>query len=300
MLAILVATLGTVPAAATDKTDEESNWSGNIGIGAEYDSNVAILELDATSGEGDYAALIDLGVGYDRDLGDNADIKLGYDFSQSLHDQFSEFDLRLHRGSVGAGYDFGFVDGGIMGQYVHASLDGDKFLVFKQVSPYLSKLFGDRLYLRAAYAYTDKDYTNNPGRTAAATSLSTNAYVFLNGLDTYLMFGYKHDDEDAVEGRFDYVGQRFSTQLTQRVHALQRTLVFKARLQYEERDYSEPTPSIGAERRDERYRLKTSLEIPLSEHIAANTLYEYADNRSNLPAVDFDQHVVSIGLKAEF
>lgn len=301
VIAVLLAILGTMPAvAAADEPDKESGWSGNIGLGAEYDSNVAVLELDTASGNGDYAALIDLGIGYKRNLGDNADIKLGYDFSQTLHDEFDQFDLRLHRGSLDAGYDFGIVDGGIMGQYVRAELDGDKFLTFKQVSPYLSKLFGKTLFLRAAYARTDKDYASDPGRTTDARSLSADAYLFLNGLDTYLVFGYKHDDEDAREARFDYLGRQFKTQLTQRIHALRRELVFKVRAQYEERDYTAPTPSIGAERRDRRYRFKTSLEIPLSEHITADTAYEYADNRSNLEAVNFEQHVVSIGFGAKF
>lgn len=296
--AVLVAALGAAPAMADESG--ESPWSGNFGIGAEYDSNVAVLELDATSGESDYAGLIDFGLAYGRDLGENADIKIGYGFSQSLHDEFDEFDLRIHRGSLDTGYDFGVFEAGVMGHYAHASLDGDEFLVLKQVSPYLSKLFGESLFLRGAYVHTDKDYEDNPGREADKRAWSADAFVFLNGLTTYLVFGYERADEDAVDGRFDYDGRQFSAQFVQRIHTAQRALVFKARAQYEERDYSEPTPSIGAERRDERYRFKASLDIPLSERVTASTVYRYADNRSNLPAVDFEQHVASLMLGLEF
>lgn len=299
--AVLAATLGAAPATAAEAdASEQSPWSGNVGIGAEYDSNVAILELDATSGEGDQAALIDLGIAYGRDLGENADVKIGYDFSQSLHDEFTDFDLRIHRGSVDAGYDLGFVETGVMGHYAHASLDGDEFLVLKQASPYLSRLFGEVLFLRGAYAHTDKEYQDSPGREADKRAYSADAFVFLNGLATYLVFGYDDIEEDAVAGQFDYAGRQFSTQLVQRIRAAKRPWEFKLRLQYEDRDYSEPTPSIGEERRDERYQVKTSLEIPLSERFTARTVYKYADNRSNLPAVDFDQHVASLMLGLEF
>lgn len=299
MATAFVATFGAMPATAADQTGE-SAWSGNFGIGAEYDSNVAVLELDETTGDGDYAGLIDLGLAYEPDLGDNADFKIGYDFSQSLHDEFDEFDLRLHRGSVELGYDLGIFKAGVMGHYAHAALDGDEFLTLKRVSPYLSRLFGEVLFLRGAYVDTDKEYEDNPGRDADKRSYSADAFVFLNGLTTYLVFGYDRSDEDAVAAEFDYDGRKYSTQFVQRIGAGKRPLVFKARLRYEERDYTEPTPSIGEERLDERYQAKLSLDIPLSEHLTAQTAYHYADNRSNLPEVDFQEHVGSLMLSVGF
>lgn len=299
MAAALAATLAAVTATAADETGE-SPWSGNFGLGAEYDSNVAVLELDETAGEGDYAGLIDLGIAYEPDLGDNADFKIGYDFSQTLYDEFDAFDLRLHRGSAEFGYDLGVFKAGVMGHYAHAALDGDEFLILERVSPYLSRLFGEVLFLRGAYVDSDKEYEDNPDRDADKRAWSADAFVFLNGLTTYLVFGYDAVDEDAVAGRFDYDGRKYSTQFVQRIDAGERELVFKTRLGYEERDYSEPTPSIGAERLDERYRAKLSLDVPLSEHWTAQTAYEYADNRSNLPEVDFEQHVGTLVLNFEF
>lgn len=301
LAAAAIAAFGVAPVLAAQIGDkgDQSAWSGNIGIGAEYDSNVAVLELDATSGESDYAALAELGIAYDPDLG-NAKFKVGYDLSQSLHDEFDEFDLRVHRASVDAGYDFGLFETGVMGHYAHASLDGDRFLVLKRVSPYLSKLFGEALFLRAAYIRADKEYADDPEREAEKRAYSGDAFVFLNGLTTYLVFGYEDIEEDARAGRFDYDGRRGSVQFVQRFGSAERKIVFKTRLQYEERDYLEPTPSIGARRHDERRQAKLSLDIPLSESLTAETAYKYADNRSNLPAVDFDQHVGSLVLNFEF
>lgn len=303
-LAALIVT-GTVAAPMAGlAADSEDSWSGSLGLGAEYDSNVAVLELDETSGESDYAGLVDFGIAYDRDLGEHGNVTVSYDFSQSLYNEFSEFDLRIHRGSVDTSYDFRVVEAGLMAHYADAGLDGDEFLVWKQLSPYLSKLFGESLYLRGAYGHTEKEYADRagdrPGRDAEANSISGDAYVFLNGLNTYLVFGLKYEEEDALTDHFDYDGQRYSVQLAQRFHLMQRRLAFKTKLRYEARDYAEPDPLIGAERRDRRYLLKTSLDIPLTDRVTAGINYEYADNRSNLPAVDFEEHVASVRFGFEF
>ena len=48
----------------------------------------------------------------------------------------------------------------MMGHYVYAGLDSDEFMVMTQVSPYVSRRFGERLFVRGAYGYTDKGWRN--------------------------------------------------------------------------------------------------------------------------------------------
>jgi hypothetical protein len=280
------------PAASTPSEDERA-VSFEVGTGLEYDSNVAVLDLDTSTNAADLAAFAEFGVDYDKPDAGPFDLTLGYNFSQSLHDDFDAFDVRVHRGSGTASYDLGRVDIGTTMNVAAAALDGDGFLTIAQISPYVSRLVGERLFLRFAYARSDKDFAGTPVRDATADSVSSDAYVFLNGLRTYLVFGYRYDDEDAAGAEFDYAGHKLSAQLARRVQAGKRELTFKTYLRYETRDYDSVTPAIGAPRGDDRVQLETSLEVPLRERLVTRFGYKHSDNRSNLPSVDFDENVWS-------
>jgi hypothetical protein len=284
---------------AVTPTAQDRAVTINLGAGFEYDSNVAILELDTSTNAGDRAALLDFGVGYDKPGAGRFDVQAGYDFSQSLHDDFDGFDVRIHRGSATLSYDLGRVDIGATFQHADAELDGSDFLTLEQVSPYLSKLVGQRVFLRFAYAHSDKDFAGNPARGATADALSSDVYVFVDGLTTYLLFGYRHDDEDAVDAQFDYSGDMFRVQLTKRLNR-ERELTLRTSLRVENRDYDNPTTSIGAPRRDDRNQVEVSLELPVGERTIARLVYERANNRSNLPSVDFAEDVLSVRFRARF
>jgi hypothetical protein len=280
--------------------DEPKPVSFEVGTGLEIDSNVAVLELDSTSNAGDTAALLDFGVGYDRPSHGAFDLKAGYDFTQSLHDDFDEFDVRIHRGSGTLSYDLGRVDVGANLQYALAELDGREFLTLAQTSPYVSTLLGKRLFLRFAYAYSDKSFAGNFTRDAISDSLSADAYVFVDGLKTYLVFGYHLDDEDALDRQLDYSGHKLNVQLSHRLKAGSREITLKTYLRHEARDYDAPTLSIGAPREDDRYQLEASAELPLTARVRARVGYKHADNRSNLPSVDFGENVYSLTFSATF
>lgn len=272
--------------------------SFEIGAGLEHDSNVAVLELDSSAGAGDAAASFELGVAYDRPGDAKLDFGAGYNFWEAAHEDFAAFDVRIHRGSARMSYDFGRLDVGAMLQHAVAELDGNEFLTLTQVSPYLSRLAGQRLFLRFALADTDKDFAGNPARDASTSSLSSDAYVFLNGLTTYLVFGHRYDDESAVSAEFDYVGRRFSFQLSQRFAMRARDVTLRTYLRAEDRDYRAVTPSIGALRRDARRDLEIVAEIPAGQRVLTRVGVKRADNDSNLEAVDFAETVWSVGFSA--
>lgn len=285
--------------AGADDEQAERPVTFSLGLGAEYDSNVAVLELDSASNKGDVAALFEFGVKYDKPDEGRFDFRTGYDFSQTRHDDFDAFDVGIHRGSATFAWDLGSVDTGMNLQYAHAELDGEEFLVLEQFSPYVQKLMNERLFLRFALAYTEKAFAGNEGRNAEAASVSSDAYVFLDGLRTYLVFGHRYDDEDARDPQFDYGAHRFKVQLNRRFEVGSRTLTFKTYLRYETRNYQHLTPSIGAERQDDRYQFEALAELPLSQRVLATFGYKHADNQSNLSSLDFAEHVYSVKLSAE-
>lgn len=271
-----------------------------IGAGAEYDSNITVLELDTISNRSDVAALVDFSAAYAARPSERLSVDVGYHFSDRLHEDFDQYDVRIHRGSAELGFDFDAFDAGATFQYADASLAGDGFLVLKQTSPYVSRLFGERLFQRFAYVRTDKDFARNPGRDTDAHALSSDTYVFVDGLTTYLSFGYRYDTEDAVEPQFDYEGHRLKAQLSKRIPVAGRELRLRAALRVQMRRYDYPTPSIGEPRREDRWRLEASAELPITDSLTGSFGYTRSDNRSNLPVLDFAENVVSAGLRASF
>jgi len=268
--------------------------SGEVSVGGRYDSNVAVLDLDRSSDEGDEALLLEAGIAYERALGERASARVGYDFSQSLHETFDTFDLQTHRGSLNASYDLGSVGTGAMLQYVNARLDGEEFLVFRQLSPYITRMFGERLYVRGAYEYTDKEFDGRPSRDAQSHAGDIKVFWFLDGVKRYWLFGYQYTDEDASAASLDYDGHETSVQYTQRFTAAARTVTVKLRAGYETRDYRGVSASIGEPRDEERLKLGSSLSWALSERWTTEASYEYAVFDSNLPVVDFSEHIVEL------
>ena len=197
-----------------------------------------------------------------RDAG-RFDLQAGYDFSQSLHDDFDAFDVRIHRGSATLSYDSGRVDIGTTLQHAYAELDGNEFLTLQQISPYVSKLVGQpavpALRVRAIRTRTSRAIRR---ARPTANALSADAYVFVDGLTTYLVFGYRHDDEDAIDAQFDYARRHAPRAALEAAHGRRaRAHVADVRCASRDRDYDSPTPSIGAPRRDDRAQLELSLEF---------------------------------------
>jgi hypothetical protein len=281
------------------QTDERA-VSFEVGTGIEYDSNVALLELDTATNVGDRLAVLDFSAAYDMRSNNAFDLKAGYNFSATAHEDFSDFDLRIHRGSATLSYDLGRVDLGSVFQHAVAKLDGAGFMTLTQASPYLSMLMGKRFFFRIAFTRTDKDFDDNPARAALGDAFSSDLYYFVNGLRTYVLVGFRHDEEDAIDGQFDYSGNRLRVQLSRRLTLGSRDLTFKVGLRSEQRDYDNETLSIAAARRDDRLQFEASGEIPLSDRFTAVVGYKRANNESNLPAVDFDEDVLSVTFKAGF
>ncbi|MDZ7668198.1 MAG: outer membrane beta-barrel protein [Gammaproteobacteria bacterium] len=288
------------PTPPPEEPDAAYDLSFNAGLGVKHDTNVAVLELDASTDASDQAALLDLGAGLSYNLTDKATVRADYALSHTEYDEFTDFNLTIHRGSLDAVYDFEAFDAGLSYHYIDALLDSSGFLNMRQTSPYLAKLFDNNVYVRGAYIHTDKRFDDNPSRDADSDAVSADVFVFFNDLKTYVVLGVKHSRENARADRFDYDGNQLSAQLSHKVPFGGRDLQLRSQLRYETRDYDAITPSIGAQRDDDRYRFDASAAWPLGDRLTATAEYEYADNRSNLSVIDFSEHVFTVRLDAKF
>jgi hypothetical protein len=291
---LLLALLLVASIAQAD--DRKASVDFKASAGYQHDSNVSISELDTNTGEADNALLLELGIDGKVPVSDALTLKAGYGYSQTTYSNFSEFDTAIHQLHADLAYRVGGFDTGLALRHFAATLDGDRFLDIRQVSPSIARLFGNTLYLRGAFTDSKKLYADRPERDADNSAVDFDAYVLLDGMKRYIAFGYRLDDETATDSELDYAGRRLKLAYAQQLNALQ----LKAQVSLENRDYRNVMESLGEARRDERLRAGLSAALPLSEHFSLNGEAQYADYASNLASASFDEMIYNVSLAASF
>ncbi len=266
-------------------------FSAEVAVGAEYDSNVSVEEVDATSGESDHALILDLELGMDQQINECTDLSLSYDFGNSKYNEFSQVDRQTHILGADLAYDAGDVNTGISAYYIDARLDGDGFLELWRVSPSVSGFLSKRWFARGAYVFSDKTLDERPDRDAQTHAGEADLYFFRRGLRSYFNIGYQFKDEDAEAARFDFESHNVKLRYIHRLEVFSRLAKIELSWRFEDRDYSSETPSIGEERDDTRNRWKVDLEYPFTDRATLQLYGGYADYESNFPAADYYQTV---------
>ena len=212
-------------------------------------------------------------------LGEKTDLQLGYGLSQTSYDDFPEFDLQNHLLTGEVSRDFGTVDAGMAYRYIHTRLGGHDYMTTQQASPSVSRFFGRKLFARAEYTFSDKDFDEINERDATAHAGGADLYWFLNGVRRYVVFGYRYREENADDAQFDYGSHNLKLRLSQRFRFMARDATLKLGWLYEQRDYSAATPAIGENRDDDRNRFQAELELPLGDRLFTVLEYEYGGSR---------------------
>jgi hypothetical protein len=290
---LLLSSLWSIAGDAAEETTASNGpeFSADLAVGAEYDSNVSVEEVDAATSESDYALTLDLGLGMKQQLSQNTELGLSYDFSQSNYKEFSEVDRQTHLLGTDLALDFDKVDSNLSLFYIHARLDGEKFLELYRVSPAISGFISKKWYMRGAYVYSDKSIEQRPERDADTHAGEADLYFFRRGLRSYFNLGYRFKDEDAVADRLDYASHNIKLRYIHRIEFLSRMTKLELAWRYEDRDYGSITPSIGEKRDDERHRWRVDYEIPVWKGGSMQFYYSYADYDSNYEPVDYNQTI---------
>lgn len=269
-----------------------SEFSAEVGVGAEYDSNVSVDELDASSSEGDYAITLDAELQLDQRLTTATDLSLTYNFSDTSYQEFSRLDRQTHLLGTNIATDLGPASGGASLYYINARLDGNAFLEYYRGSPYISGFLAKKWFARSAYVYSDKRIEQNPGRDANSHAGEFDLYYFRRGLRSYLNAGYKFKRENAQANEYDYNSNDIKLRYIHRWDVFEKGLKMELAWRFEYRNYSSVTPSIGTERWDRRQRWNVDLEYAVLPRAAIELYGGYADYQSNYPSADYDQFVV--------
>ena len=284
----------------TNSAIAETTVSGAVSVGFEYDSNVSVDELDRSSSLGDGGVLFAADISLDHDLSDKTSASASYGYSRIDYQDFDFLSRETHMLGGNISSKLGKVTAGINYFYINAQLDGNDFLTYHRASPSLSGFVSKRWFLRGAYVFGDKKIASRPGRDAQNHGTEMDAYYFWRGLRRYINVGYVYRQEDSQAARFKYKAHQVKIRAVQRFEIFSKLSTLELGLRYEDRDYDEPTPSIGEERRDERVRATIEFDVPLTERVNWGIYGGYSDYLSNLPSADYDQSVVGTKVEVRF
>jgi hypothetical protein len=280
--------------------EQSTEFFGEVALGGEYDSNVAVDELDIASNQGDYAWTADASAGVRWNTSESLEIEVWYDFGQTKYVDFSIADLQTHLLGFDLAYDLDKTKLGVTAFYIDSRLDGGEFLTMQQLSPSVSRFVSRRWFLRGAAVYSDTSFENRTGRDATRYAVEADAYFFRKGSDSYFNLGYRYRDEDADAERFDYTSSVFKVRWIQRFPLFDRVNRLEIGLKYEARDYSGTTPSIRQQREDDKYRVNVEYQLPFTEKLRMEVYAGYSDYQSNLESADYAQDRVGSRLVYEW
>ncbi|HSD68013.1 MAG TPA: hypothetical protein VLB07_00610 [Woeseiaceae bacterium] len=265
-----------------------------------YDSNVNVADIDANTGEGDTALVMDVGIGGSLRPGQRLSLDFGYAYSGTRYQQFREFDVAIHELHGAVGYRIAGFDAGVSVDRFATRLDNESFLDITRVSPSLSRLFGERLYLRVAYAQAEKSYQALAERDAVTRSYRADAYVLLDGMKRYFAMALERDSDDALTDTLDYDGRAMRLSYGHRLEAGSVTVDVKAHARFDVRDYKSSPGDDESPRQDVRRRAGLRVGLPLGEHFEIAGQAEYSDNASTLETASYDEMVYTLTIGAGF
>ena len=288
-----------LPDGLVEDIKTKSDLGAVIEIGGLTNDNLSIDDIDLSTGNSDVAAKASVLLSYDQGIGDKLNFGVSYKGSQTLYQDFTDFDFQSHLLTAEADYKIKKYKVGVIYRNADSTLAGDDFLKLTQVSPFVSSFVGEKTFIRAAYAYSDKDFDSAENRSAREHQGRVDAYYFLNGTRQYVILGYALEHSNAQGDPFDFLSNRVRLSYVHKFKLGPKRVKLGASWSYELRDFENLTPSINAVREDDRHRGRVNLEVPINKSLYSRIEYKREMNSSNLSSADFNRNTVSftLGLK---
>ena len=297
LAALLLPVMAIAPAWSQDNGPE---FTVTVEVGGTYDSNITVEQLDVQTSVGDFMAKFDLGFEFTNSFGEGGNFNLGYDFSQSLHDDFTNFDIQSHTLSAGIRNKFGGATIALDYSFIYMKLGGNKFLNMHIINPNISGFVAKNVYLRGAYSYFRKDFETATTRDSDTHVLGVDAFFFYNQSKSYFSIGASYENENAVGDPFDLSGFTLKMALQMPIMSIHEDSRLRFSYAYRDRNYDNITPSIGVIRSETRSTFAVRYRVPVYKQVRLEGEYKYRDRNSNFPSSNYTENVISFNLSYEF
>ena len=220
-------------------------------------------------------------------------LRFGYSYDDARNRDLTDYDIAVHGLSAGATRKLGRITAAVDYQFSHVLLGEHPYLDMHMVSPALSGFATRRLFVRAAVTYLRKDFKTTPQLNADTTLIGLDGYRFFARRKGYVAAGLRIDDEIAQAPSFSYGAFQASLRAQVPFRLLGRDA--KARLGYawQERQYRDPTPSIGTARHETRSTVTAGLDWPVTRALTWRSQLRYIDRHSNVAIYDYRERMAS-------
>jgi hypothetical protein len=290
----------SVAAFFVAEANAQANFSFDASAGLEQDGRITVDQIDVSLNVGDTVALFKGGVGLNFNAGPNTEFNLGY--SGSVREMFniSAFDLQVHGLSAGVKRDLpGPFKLGLDYRFFYTRLGGVDFMKMHRASPFVS-YFSGKIYAKISYVFTDKNLDASPTRNTTVNAADGDFMFFYDGVKNFVSASYRYEEHSAVGDPFDFNAHNFSLRTKRSIFLVDRQTELTIGWRYENRNYANITPSIGAIRDDERNRFLIKWEIPIAGRFYGELRLKYNHLTSNLPSANYDETVYGFRIGAEF
>ncbi|WP_150910672.1 porin family protein [Marinobacter halotolerans] len=289
----------SVLSAQTAEQADETCWTDGLDVsatgGLRFEDNLVVDALDVSSAESDFAAIAELDLGYEDQIGDNTELRTGYLLEDRRYFEEQDFNLQLHYTYLDLSRDLAGVTAGARVDVTYARVGGESLLNKQMLSGYVSDLVTRKLYVRSSLSYENTRLDGAPGRDNQGQRLDGSAFYFLDGTTQYLTAKARYHREDADDAVYDYQSPRVSFGYVQRLSLLDETPVrIRADWRYEIRRYDEVDPGLNAKRRDYRQRWRVRLDAPVTDSVTLELKAEHRNYNSNNQALDFDDNRIEM------
>lgn len=263
--------------------------------GVEYNNNLTVSDVDLTSGVGDLGFLLDLGGSFSLDTQLGVTLDGGYEYSSTRYLEETQFDFETHALSGGVAYSLGELDLGLDAGFYHNRLGGDSFLDLMTITPSVSTMLGETVYLRGQYSFMDKDFKTAPDRSGNSHSFGVSGFIFALD-DGYINLGLELEKSNTDGGAYDYDGYTLSGGIN--VPFLDTD--FYAKGKYSGRSYDTALGDDGETRDDTRSSFSLGLTTDLFVLLTVNPEYRMNKVSSNQNSAAFTEHVFKLSIGVTF
>ena len=275
-------------------------WSFTFHTGFEHDDNITVSQQDLTTGVGDFSYLFEFSGAYKILQTPKFELETGYDFSQSLHDNLSAFDLQSHIFSLNGSYEFKNLDLGLLSMYNRTSLGAADFLEIYSISPSVGFSVTDTWYATVNYTYKNTNFFNLPSRDAQNHGVGFSNFLFFLEGKGMVLLGYQLENKITTGAQFEYLGHFINTKVQFPLPFMNLQTRVSLGYNYFFKDYKHITSSIGEKREDFRTTIELGIYQPIYKKLHAKLKYQYINAISNFAPVDFQENIVNLLLGISF
>ncbi|MDE8350068.1 MAG: hypothetical protein POG74_11415 [Acidocella sp.] len=288
--------------ASPAMADGVNPWSLTLKAGGGYDSDVAINQIQFSSGRPDTEENLGLSTSYKLVNTPKSSISIGYGFSQSLYNSVKSFDLQSHDITLTASTKISKTTVGGAYSFYHILLGGRPFLNMQVVNPSLLAPVTKKVYFHGDILYLNESFLTDHTRDAAHYQPEFQLFYFFDNYKAFALFGAGYQNETTSKSGPEYAfqGYELKTSVTVPFNLFDRTGKVKAEYDWVSRDYSQITPSIGVKRYDRRSSFDLHAELPIVNKFSLEADYQYIDRISNLSTSNYVESLITSDIVYKF